>query len=63
MRRPLGDQVVDLQIRCLNCEIPEYEPLDPEANYTILTTSFVAGGGDQYEMFVNGRIAYENLGK
>ena len=63
MRRPLGDQVVDLQIRCLNCEIPEYEPLDSQANYTILTTVFMAGGGDGYEMFLNDRLDYENLGK
>lgn len=62
MRRPIGDQVVDLQLRCLNCEIPEFEPMDPKANYTILTTSFVASGGDAYDMFVSGRLAFENLG-
>lgn len=58
-----GERVVDLKLRCLDCDIPKFEPVDLSANYSILVTSFLAGGGDGYKMLVNERLDYENLGK
>ncbi|XP_040062724.1 protein 5NUC [Ixodes scapularis] len=40
---------VTLQILCANCSIPKYEPVDPEKTYKIVTTSFIAGGGDGFK--------------
>lgn len=48
MRRPVGKRVVSLDILCTRCEIPKYEPLDPEKVYKVVLSSFVARGGDGY---------------
>ena len=58
-----GNRVVDLKLRCLYCDSPVYELVDLGANYTILTTSFTAGGGDGYKMLATERLDYENLGE
>uniref|UniRef100_A0A6B0VER7 5'-nucleotidase n=1 Tax=Ixodes ricinus TaxID=34613 RepID=A0A6B0VER7_IXORI len=40
---------VTLEILCANCSIPKYEPVDPNETYKIVTTSFIAGGGDGFK--------------
>lgn len=47
MSQPPMSRVVSVEARCGVCDIPRYEPVDPSANYTIITTSFLAvDGGD-----------------
>ena len=58
-----GHRVVDLKLRCLQCDIPKFETVNLMANYSILVSSFMAGGGDGYKMLVSQRLDYENLGK
>jgi 5'-nucleotidase len=41
--KPAGSRVSDVSVGG--------RPLDPKKTYTLVTTSFVAGGGDQYAMF------------
>ncbi|MBV8856241.1 MAG: bifunctional metallophosphatase/5'-nucleotidase [Acidobacteria bacterium] len=41
--KPPGTRVSDVTVNG--------KPLDPQKTYTLVTTSFVAGGGDQYAMF------------
>jgi 5'-nucleotidase len=41
--KPPGARVADVTVNG--------KPLDPKKTYTLVTTSFVAGGGDQYAMF------------
>ncbi|XP_067950858.1 snake venom 5'-nucleotidase-like [Watersipora subatra] len=60
--QPIGNRVTYLGLRCLECDIPTFEPLDLTANYTLLTTSFIATGGDGYDMLAKNTLAYENLG-
>ncbi|KAJ8023892.1 5'-nucleotidase [Holothuria leucospilota] len=43
-----GNRVVSAQVICTNCSIPKYEPLELDRMYKIVTTSYVAGGGDGY---------------
>uniref|UniRef100_A0A6B0VD47 5'-nucleotidase n=1 Tax=Ixodes ricinus TaxID=34613 RepID=A0A6B0VD47_IXORI len=40
---------VTLEILCANCSIPKYEPVNPNKTYKIVTTSFIAGGGDGFK--------------
>lgn len=42
MSQPSMSRVVSVQARCGICDIPRYETVDPSANYTIITTSFLA---------------------
>uniref|UniRef100_A0A6B0VDP2 5'-nucleotidase n=1 Tax=Ixodes ricinus TaxID=34613 RepID=A0A6B0VDP2_IXORI len=37
-----------LQILCANCSVPKYEFVKPDGIYKIVTTSFIAGGGDGF---------------
>uniref|UniRef100_V5H7Z2 5'-nucleotidase n=1 Tax=Ixodes ricinus TaxID=34613 RepID=V5H7Z2_IXORI len=38
-----------LQILCANCSVPKYEFVQPDGIYKIVTTSFIAGGGDGFK--------------
>ncbi|XP_054729554.1 apyrase isoform X1 [Anastrepha obliqua] len=49
--RPPGQRVVDVKVRCANCEIPLYEDFDSRKIYRIVAPSFLAEGGDGYKMF------------
>jgi len=61
--RPIGSRVHNVTLLCLECDIPRYEPLNSDKEYKILTSSFVAGGGDGYSMFPGELLEHENLGK
>ncbi|CAN8017584.1 unnamed protein product [Ixodes persulcatus] len=37
-----------LQILCANCSVPKYEFVQPDGIYKIVTTSFIANGGDGF---------------
>ncbi|KAL3272474.1 hypothetical protein HHI36_013954 [Cryptolaemus montrouzieri] len=45
-----GHRVVSVKVRCSNCSIPTYNPLDLDAYYTILATDFILNGGDGFGM-------------
>lgn len=44
-----GKRVVSVEARCVECEIPEYLPLDLNKMYNILVPEFLLNGGDGYE--------------
>ena len=46
-----GDRVVDVLVRCTDCRVPEYLPLDEDKFYKIVTTSFLARGGGGFDVF------------
>lgn len=45
-----GYRVKEVLIRCSQCSIPKYEPLDMDATYQLVTNTFLIGGGDGYEV-------------
>lgn len=49
--KPVGERVVEVLVRCQKCEIPEYEPLELDKSYRVVTGSFLSGGGDGFTMF------------
>ena len=46
MRKPKGQRVVELKLRCSRCKIPRYYPLEPESLYSIAAVSYLLSGGD-----------------
>jgi len=48
---PAGERVVKLTIRCSDCEIPEFRPLDNDKKYRLVLTTFLLSGGDGYSVF------------
>ncbi|XP_060838143.1 protein 5NUC-like [Rhopalosiphum padi] len=49
-----GNRVSSLLLRCGECNVPKYEPLQLTANYTIVTNSYLAEGGDNFKSFKKG---------
>ena len=47
---PDGQKVKSVSVICTECQIPEYQPLDTEKTYRIITLNFLAEGGDNYDM-------------
>lgn len=50
---PPGNRVVSVEVRCTECSVPDYEPLDIEKTYRIVAPSFIVGGGDGYTMIAD----------
>lgn len=50
---PRGQQIVSVLVRCQNCTIPAYEPLNLEAYYKIAISSYLSSGGDGFQMLTN----------
>uniref|UniRef100_L7M8T9 Putative salivary ecto-5'-nucleotidase/apyrase n=1 Tax=Rhipicephalus pulchellus TaxID=72859 RepID=L7M8T9_RHIPC len=46
---PSEHRVVSLKILCANCSVPEYEEVKAEKMYRIVTTAFIANGGDGFQ--------------
>ncbi|XP_035453240.2 apyrase-like isoform X2 [Spodoptera frugiperda] len=60
--RPLGNRVVDVTIRCIECDIPRYEPLSTDKYYKVASTNFIGNGGGDYTMVSNNRKNVEDIG-
>ena len=63
LRAPEGQHVVQAKVRCAQCEVPRFEPLDPEAVYDILTNDYLIQGGDGYSMLKEERLELVWFGK
>lgn len=46
--RPRDCRTEKLEILCANCSVPKYETVQPTVTYKIVTTSFLARGGDGF---------------
>lgn len=53
LSQPLMSRVVTVKVRCAECRVPEYEPLDPEKWYRISLCSFLMSAGDGYTVIAN----------
>ncbi|XP_075984343.1 apyrase-like isoform X2 [Anticarsia gemmatalis] len=60
--KPLGQRVIDVKIRCIECDVPRYEPLDINKYYRIVSQNFIGNGGGDYTMLSENRINVEVVG-
>eukprot|EP00794_Sanderia_malayensis_P019052 gene19052-20965_t len=51
LSKPENNRVVEARIRCTTCRVPKFEPLNKQKVYKVIISSFLAGGGDKFEMF------------
>lgn len=47
-----GSRLVSANVRCSDCNVPHYEPLNDEKEYNVIMPSFLARGGDNFTVFV-----------
>lgn len=53
LTKPINHRVESIKIRCLECSTVSYEPLDYSKTYKIIGNSFLASGGDSYNVFAD----------
>ncbi|XP_062562831.1 apyrase-like [Armigeres subalbatus] len=49
--KPSGNRVVSADIRCRECKVPRYEPLDLNKYYRVAIAAWIGNGGNGYTMF------------
>lgn len=57
--KPIGERVVSIHILCGACVPVQYEPIDLTKLYRVVTTDFVANGGNGYKLFQDHMQNYE----
>nr|XP_033498069.1 snake venom 5'-nucleotidase-like [Epinephelus lanceolatus] len=50
LSKPVNQRAVSISMRCTECRVPKYEPLDLEKLYTVAMPSYMVGGGDGFNM-------------
>ncbi|CAH2261360.1 apyrase-like [Pararge aegeria] len=60
--RPVNSRIINATVRCNDCDVPRYEPLDVYKTYKVVTQSFIGEGGDGFWMIANNRKNVEILG-
>ncbi|XP_022910619.2 snake venom 5'-nucleotidase-like [Onthophagus taurus] len=59
---PPGNRIQFIRARCAKCVVPSYDPVDPKAEYNIVTNEFLAKGGDDYKLLKEGKNhVYESI--
>ncbi|XP_074040386.1 protein 5NUC isoform X2 [Leptinotarsa decemlineata] len=61
MNRPSFSRVVSVKVRCGVCDIPTYEDIVPSKTYTIISISFLTGGGDGHYILKNAAEAAKTI--
>ena len=61
--KPEGSRVVAAEVRCAACQIPEYQPLDNQARYFLLSSDFLIKGGDGYTMLKDEQLSRTSYGE
>ncbi|XP_060560431.1 snake venom 5'-nucleotidase-like [Ruditapes philippinarum] len=56
LSKPPGSRVVSLEVRCLNCTVPIYEPVNNDLVYNVLLNDFTIKGGDGFTMIRDGNL-------
>lgn len=58
--RPISERVVNVTVRCIECDVPRYEPLQLDKYYKVVTQSFIGDGGDGFTVSCLKQV-YNNL--
>lgn len=51
LTQPSGSRVASLKVLCTDCLVPRYDPVEVNRMYKVLTTTYLAYGGDEYDVF------------
>ncbi|XP_071112388.1 snake venom 5'-nucleotidase-like [Haliotis cracherodii] len=62
MAMPVGQRVIEVKVRCTNCSVPHYVDLEDTEVYKIIMPSFIANGGDGYDVINKNKIQHHLFG-
>ncbi|TKS75323.1 5'-nucleotidase [Collichthys lucidus] len=60
LSKPPGRRVKSLSILCTKCRVPQYEPVEDEAVYTVVLPSYIMTGGDGFSMLKNETLKHNS---
>lgn len=60
LSRRSGDRVVQLDVLCTKCRVPSYEPLKMDEVYKVILPSFLASGGDGFQMIKDELLRHDS---
>lgn len=60
---PVNQRVLDVRVRCIECDIPRYEPLELDKYYRIVAQNFIGNGGDGFTVSFNSFYNHYGLNK
>ncbi|KAJ8709302.1 hypothetical protein PYW07_009128 [Mythimna separata] len=52
---PVNSRVLNVSVRCIECDVPRYEPLQLDKYYKVVSQNFLGGGGDGFSMISENR--------
>jgi 5'-nucleotidase len=52
---PVNHRVVSVDVLCRQCDVPRYQPIDPDQWYRMIVPSFIGAGGNGFVMMGNNR--------
>ncbi|XP_006892195.1 PREDICTED: 5'-nucleotidase [Elephantulus edwardii] len=55
-----GNRVVSIDVLCTKCRVPTYEPLKMDEVYKVILPSFLANGGDSFQMIKNELLKHDS---
>jgi hypothetical protein len=50
VKKPVGQRLVSVNVRCAECSVPVFEPLDKARKYMVIIPQFLINGGDYFSM-------------
>ncbi|XP_062324812.1 5'-nucleotidase-like isoform X2 [Osmerus eperlanus] len=59
LSQPSGDRVTSLSLRCTQCRVPTYEPLDLNRDYKLVMPSYIVDGGDGFSMIKEEKLKHD----
>lgn len=60
LSRNPGNRVVTVDVLCTQCRVPSYEPLKMDEVYKVVLSSFLANGGDGYQMIKDEALQHDS---
>ncbi|XP_054719341.1 LOW QUALITY PROTEIN: snake venom 5'-nucleotidase-like [Uloborus diversus] len=61
MSQPVGSRLIEALARCADCRIPKYLPLEDETVYEMVVNTYLAKGGDGFDMVQENAVTYRNV--
>ncbi|GIY15803.1 protein 5NUC [Includes: UDP-sugar hydrolase [Caerostris darwini] len=57
---PVGSRLIEAHVRCADCRVPHYQPLDEEQVYWVVMSTYMAKGGDNFVNIQENSIGSRN---
>ncbi len=59
MKKPSGNRVVEILVRCASCKFPSYQPLAQSTVYKVILSSYMAQGGAGLSVIKEKKLSHQ----